>query len=50
MKKNFVDTDVMLDFLLDREPFSDDLAQILENSLKDRISVCVSSVTITNLN
>jgi predicted nucleic acid-binding protein len=50
MKKIFVDSDVILDFLLDREPYSDDIAQILESSLKDRISVCVSSVTITNLN
>jgi predicted nucleic acid-binding protein len=50
MKKIFVDSDVMLDLLLDREPFNDDIAEIFENSLKDSISVCVSSLTIVNLN
>ena len=50
MKKIYVDSDVILDLLLDREPFNDDIAEILENSLKNRIAVCVSSVTITNLN
>jgi predicted nucleic acid-binding protein len=50
MKKIFVDSDVILDLLIDSEPFNDDIAEILENSIRDRISVCVSSVTITNLN
>jgi len=50
MKKIFVDSDVILDFLLNRQPFSDDIARVLENSLTDGTTICVSSVTITNLN
>lgn len=50
MKKIFVDSDVILDLLIDREPYNDDIAEILENSIRDGIAVCVSSVTITNLN
>ena len=50
MKKIFIDSDVILDLLLDRKPYSDDIAEIIEHSLKEKIIICVSSVTITNLN
>lgn len=48
MKKVFLDTNVLLDFLLDREPFNMDIAEILEISLNEGIELCVSSVTITD--
>lgn len=49
MKKIFLDADVILDLLLDREPFNNDIAQI-ENSIASGITLCVSAVSITNLN
>ena len=50
MKKIFLDSDVILDFLLDREPFNDDIAEIIENSITSKVSICVSTTTVTNLN
>jgi len=50
MKKVFLDTNVLLDFLLDREPFNDDVAEILEQSLTQSFQICVSSITITDAN
>ena len=50
MKKVFFDTNVLLDFLLDREPFNDDVAEIIEHSISKTFKLCVSSITITNTN
>lgn len=50
MRKIFLDTNVLLDFLLDREPFNDDIAEIIERSIDKSIQLCVSSVTITDAN
>ncbi len=50
MKKLFLDSDVLLDLLLDREPFSDDIAEIIENSLSSGVKLCVSPITVTNVN
>lgn len=50
MKKIFIDSDVILDFLLDREPFNNEIAEIIEKSIAQKVDLCVSSVTITNLN
>ena len=50
MKKVFFDTNVLLDFLLDREPFNDDVAEIIEYSISKTFKLCVSSITITNTN
>lgn len=50
MKKVFFDTNVLLDFLLDRKPFNDDIAQIIEYSISKSFKLCVSSITITNTN
>lgn len=50
MKKIFLDSDVLLDLLLDREPFADDIAEIIEHSLSSNIQLCVSPITITNIN
>lgn len=48
--KVFLDSDVILDFLLDRKPFSDHISQIFEQSLNSELQLCVSPTTITNLN
>lgn len=50
MKKIFLDTNVILDLLFDREPYSDDIAEIIEESAHKSIELCVSSVTITDTN
>ncbi len=50
MKKIFLDADVLLDLLLDREPFMDDIATIIEDALSSGTTLCVSPITITNIN
>ena len=50
MTKLFFDSDVILDLLLDREPFSDDIAEIMEESESKSVQICISSTTITNVN
>jgi len=50
MKKVFLDTNVLLDFLLDREPFNDDVSEIIEYSISEAFKLCVSSITITDTN
>lgn len=50
MKKIFLDTNVILDLLLDRAPYSDDVAEIIEQSAHYSIELCVSSITITDTN
>ena len=50
MKKIFLDSDVLLDLLLDREPFMDDIAEIVEESISSEIKLCVSPISITNIN
>lgn len=49
MKKIFLDSDVLLDLLLSREPFVDDVAAIIEYALSFDIRICVSPLTITNI-
>lgn len=50
MRKIFLATNVLLDFLLNREPFCDDIAELIEQSLERSIQLCVSSVSITEVN
>jgi len=50
MKKVFLDTNVLLDFLLDREPFNNEIAEIIQESINETLQLCVSSVTITSAN
>lgn len=50
MKKVFLDTNVILDLLLDREPFSEDIADIFELANERSLALCVSSLTIANVN
>ncbi len=48
MQKVFVDTDVIIDFLVDRKPFSEHAAMILSLSEYKTIQVCVSALTFSN--
>ena len=50
MNKIFLDSDVLLDLLLDREPFMDDIAEIVEDSIISKTNLCVSPISITNIN
>ena len=48
MQKIFVDTDVIVDFLIDRKPFSEQAAIILTLSEYGHIRVYVSALTFAN--
>jgi len=49
MKKSiFIDTDVVLDFFLDREPFSSYASIILSLSEEKKINVYISPLTVNN--
>jgi len=48
MQKVFVDTDVIIDFLIDRKPFSEQAAIILTLSEYAHIRVYVSALTFAN--
>lgn len=49
MKKLFLDSDVLLDLLLDREPFSEDIAQLIEKSVDSDVKLYTSAISITNI-
>jgi predicted nucleic acid-binding protein len=48
MQKVFVDTDVIIDFMTDRKPYSGHAAIILSLSEYKTIQVCVSTLTFAN--
>jgi len=48
MSKAFIDTDVILDFLIAREPFAMDAARIFTLSEKKRISICTTGLVFSN--
>jgi len=48
--KIFIDTDVILDFLLDRKPFSDQIGQLFQLSIDTDLQLCISPTTVTNIN
>jgi predicted nucleic acid-binding protein len=50
MKNILIDTDVILDFFLDREPFSENAAQVLSLCEKKEITGFVTPVIISNAN
>ena len=50
MKRVFLDTNVILDLLLDRKPYSDDITNLIELGIEQGIELCISSVTITDVN
>jgi predicted nucleic acid-binding protein len=48
MKKILLDTDVILDFLLDRKPFSDDTLQVLLKCENKELQAFVTPVIVAN--
>jgi predicted nucleic acid-binding protein len=46
--KAFVDTDVILDFMIAREPFAMDAARIFSLSEKKEISICTTGLVFSN--
>jgi predicted nucleic acid-binding protein len=48
MKNILLDTDVVLDFLLDRKPFSDDTLHILLKCEKKEMNAFVTPVIVAN--
>ena len=49
MKKLFIDSDVLLDLLLDREPFSENTADLIEKSIETDVKLCSSLLSIANM-
>jgi len=49
MKKVLIDTDVILDFFFDREPFSNDAAKVLSLCESREIKGFITSVIISNV-
>ena len=49
MKHIFLDTNVVLDFLLKRQPFAQDAATIFELSKRKKLKMSVSSLSINNI-
>lgn len=47
--KVFLDTDVIIDYLTDRKPFSDYISHIFELSVKNKVSLHISAVSINNI-
>ena len=50
MKKLFLDSDVLLDLLLDRQPYSNDIEELIENSISNEVELYTSPISITNIN
>lgn len=50
MKKIFIDTDIVLDLLGQREPFYEDAAKLFSLADRGKIKLYVSSLTIANSN
>jgi predicted nucleic acid-binding protein len=48
MNKAFIDTDVILDFMIAREPFAMDAARIFSLSEKKEILVCTTGLVFSN--
>ncbi|MEN0006318.1 MAG: PIN domain-containing protein [Bacteroidota bacterium] len=49
MKNVFVDTDVLIDFLIDREPFATEAAKILTYAEKGLVNCHISSMCFSNI-
>lgn len=48
MDKIFIDTDVILDFMIGRHPFAIDAAQILSLAERKKVSICTTSLVFSN--
>lgn len=49
MTKVFLDTDIIIDYLADRRPFSDDAEAIFKLAHEKKLSLHVSSLSINNI-
>jgi predicted nucleic acid-binding protein len=49
MKRVLLDTNVVLDFLLDRAPFAEAAAEVWEANRQGRIEIYVSAITPVNV-
>jgi len=49
MKQIFMDTNVVIDFLADRQPFSLDAAKLFNMSIEGRIKIHISAVSYNNI-
>ncbi|TAE83067.1 MAG: PIN domain-containing protein [Bacteroidetes bacterium] len=49
MKHIFLDTNVLIDFLADRKPFSIEAARLFDYSFKKKVTIYVSSVSYNNI-
>lgn len=49
MKHIFMDTNVVIDFLADRQPFSLHAARLLELSINGKVSIYISAVSYNNI-
>jgi len=49
VKSFFIDTNILLDFLADRKPYSDHAATIFENQQQSKIYLYVSAISFNNL-
>ncbi len=49
MNKLFLDSDVLLDLLLDRKPFSEDIKKLIANSIAAGVELYTSPISITNI-
>ena len=47
--KVFLDAVVILDYLLDREPFHEDIARIIDYSLSSELELCISANSVTDI-
>jgi len=49
MKTIFLDTNVIIDFLADREPYSEEAARLFNHSLDDNLTIYVSALSFNNI-
>jgi len=49
MKKIFIDTNVVIDFLADRRPFSIDAARLFDMAIDGRVKIYISAVSYNNI-
>ena len=49
MKHIFLDTNVVIDFLADRRPFSIDAAQLFDLAIEGKIKIYISAVSYNNI-
>ena len=49
MKRIFIDTNVVIDFLADRRPFSIDAARLFDMAIDGRVKIYISAVSYNNI-